>query len=763
MAQQNMFQQYANQQAEQELKQQAEPNMFEQFSSQNIQNTMDVSQIEQDGWYEDPVMAARMVLDGMTLGWSDEAIASIGATYATMTDDNVSYNNVYNEIHNELKAEEAAYREANPIASTTLNIAGGFLSPVNFVAPGYAGLSAAGKTAYTVGRGVVEGAVGGAGTAGEGARLEGASWGALYGGGTSAFMSGGGAIFNGVTSRKVTQELGQGDDFVPLTLASEASNTVEAGIGSFYRDVVGSAYGGTGIIAKQEDKIVNPAKVRANVATEKFEKAKRNAEEAINLAQTEAKRVTDDLRTEFKVRQSELTEEGVITRQGLDDTFKRTKEQATLSATREADQLTKEAEEAFRVKAYASAMPDGAKAGDIDDILTSSTGNEAMLKLDELWQGVGFSMLKNRSFRINPKTVRSQIEARLADDPVTAALNKAEVTRILDNSIDFLAQKTVKGGRIDGEDLSAIRSRLGQIAATKSDGGGESAILQSVYREMQDVLNSTVKKQLSGKALKQFEQHTEAWKAQSVLRTAVNSASDAGSLGNFAGKQWVSAIGKNSARDLRQGKGPLRSDADNLVILGNKRDAQIQDSANVLVAKAEKHKIKQIRKEQGRINAEKRALTKQLNDDIKASNSKIEVTRRREMHKRKVDQLDQEAQRLNETVATLSSQQTSREPSIFKRIAATGVLSGGYAGVDLLTGTAMSRLMATQGFQRFVAGQTKAQKVGQQVSSKMQQQAPMGSGQSIGNIVQQTMARTAAQQQQTDQDIERLRRQGLLR
>jgi hypothetical protein len=759
----NMFQQFANQQTEQTAQQQQRPNMFESFAPQNIQNTQAAEQIQEEGWYEDPVMAARMVLDGMTLGWSDEAIAAIGATYTSMTDENASYSSAYDSIHNELKAEEAAYREANPYASVALNVAGGFISPVNFVAPGYAGLSAGGKAAYTVGRGVVEGAVGGAGAAGEGNRLEGAGWGAVYGGGTSAFMSTGGAIFNSVTSRKVTQELGKGDDFVPLTLAADAGNTTEAAIGSFYRDVVGSAYGGNGVIAKQEDKIINPALVRASVATEKFQKASRNADEAIKLAQSRAKEVVNDLRTDFKIRQNELGEEAVIGRQAIGDTFERTKEQATLAATREADALTKQAEEAFRVKAYMDAMPNGARAGDIDEILTSQTANEAMMKLDNLWSDVGFGMLKNRQFRVNPVEIRKQLQAKIASDPITASLGKAEVTRVLDNAVDFLAQSTKKGGWIEGEDLSAIRSRLGQIAGMKSDAGGESAVLQTVFREMQDVLNGTVKKQLSGKALKEFEQHTKAWKSQSILRDAVAKASEAGKRGAFTGKEWVSAIGKNSARDLRQGTGPLRQDADNLVSLGAKRDAQIRASAESLVAKAEKHKVRQIRKEQARINQEKRRLTKQLNEDIKKADNKLEVTRRRELHSRNIADLEKRAEDLNNVVASLKTQQTSRDPSIFKRIAATGVLSGTYAGADLVTGTIMSRLMSTQTFQRVVAGQTGIQTLGQRAVSAMQQQAPRSGGQSIGNVVQQTMARTAAQQQQTDYDIERLRRQGLLR
>ena len=759
----NMFQQYANQQALEKQAQQESTNMFEAFLDENIQDTQSVEQIEQEGWYEDPVMAARMVLDGATLGWSDEAIAALGATYTVMTDDTATYSTAYDNIHQELKLEEAAYREANPIAATALNVAGGFVSPVNFVAPGYASLSAGGRTAYTIGRGVVEGAVGGAGVAGEGERLSGAGWGAVYGGGASSFMSAGGAIFNGVTSRKVTQELGKGDEFVPLTLATNAGDTTESAIGSFYRDVVGSAYGGNGIIAKQEDRIINPATVRANVATEKFSKAKRNADEAIKLAESRAKKGIDELRTDYKLAQSELSETGTIARQELGDTFTRTKDEALLAATREADQLTKEAEEAFRVKAYMNAIPDGVKAGDVDGILTAKTANEAMLQLDNLWTDVGFQMLKNRQFRINPGSVRKQIEARLASDPVTGALGKSEITRVLDNAVSFLEQNTKKGGWMEGEALSAIRSRLGQFASMKSDAGGESAVLQSVYREMQDVLNNSVKKQLSGKALKEFEQHTKAWKSQGILRDAVSRASEAGKRGAFTGKEWVSSIGKNSARDLRQGGGPLRQEADDLVSLGAKRDEQIKETANSLVNRAEKQKIKNIRKEQGRINAEKRRLTQQLNEDIQKSTNKVEVARRREMHTRNVADLEKRSEDLNAVVKTLQSQQTSRDPSIFKRIAATGVLSGTYAGADLLTGTAMSRLMSTQSFQRFVAGQTRGQQVGQRVTDMMQQRAPYGSGQSLGTVVQQTMARSAAQAQQNDNDIENLRRQGLLR
>lgn len=705
-------------------------NRFEQLERQDPAE----QRLNEGDWYDDPVMAGRMIIDGVMLGWSDELASHAGAAIAMINNnENISYNDAYNDIYGELKANEAAYREKYPVAATALNIAGGIASPVNWIAPGAGAVtSTVGRIGYQAARGGIEGAVAGAGAAGEGNRVEGAALGGVFGAGTGMVLQGGGWLFDKSTSRKVAQELQTTNpitgetDFVPLTLATNTGNEGEEMIHSLYKDLVGSAWGGSGKLAQQEDVILNTASRKATIAKEALDKAKRNAKDQANFVTVKTKQATAEARRETADTIKTIRAGVLDTKENLDEAFKATKIGSSVQATKEFDTVVKEAEEAFRVKAFTDAMPSGATSDDIDEILTSNTPNLAMKRLDNLWNTRGFEMLKNRKFQVNPKQVTLQIRQKLKDDPLFASLGKSETDRITNQVSEYLAERTRKGW-IDGEDLSAIRSRLGQYASQRSDVGGESAVMQSVFREMQDVLNGTVKKQLSGKALKQFEEHTAQWKSQTVLRSAVNNASrKAGSQGRFTPDDWVSAIGKNSPRDLRQGTGPLRQDADEVAILMGRRDEAIKQTAENVVSKADAQRraaTKQSRKQA--LDAIKREQD-ELAKFERSAQSKQDILIRRAESKARVGELQNTVNQLDSALSSLTSSATGRNVGLFRRLAAGGVLGAGYQVGNLFTGTAMSRVMATPAFQRAVAGQTGIQKSGQELIQAQ--------GQNIANI-----------------------------
>ena len=731
-------------------------NRFEELEKQDPVE----QRLAEGDWYDDPVMAGRMIIDGVMLGWSDELASHAGAAIAMINnEENTSYEAAYDNIYGEMKAEEAAYRQQYPMASTTLNIAGGIISPVNWIAPG-SGLAATtttvGRLGYQAARGGIEGAIGGAGSAGEGQRAEGAALGSAFGFSTGFVLQGGGWLFDKSTSRKLAQELETANpltgetDFIPLTLAANPGSAGEEMIHSLYKDLVGSAWGGSGKIAQQEDVIINAASRKATVAQDALDKAKRNAKEQSNFVTIKTKQATSEARRETADTIKTIRAGVLDTKENLDEAFKATKVAGSAQATKEFDTVVKETEEAFRVKALADSMPSGATGDDIDLILTSATPNLAMKRLDDLWVERGFEMLKNRKFQINPKQVTLQIRQKLKDDPMFASLGKSETNRITDQVSDYLAERTSKGW-IDGEDLSAIRSRLGQYASQRSDVGGESAVLQSVFREMQDVLNGAVKKQLSGKALKQFEEHTTQWKSQTVLRTAVNNASrKAGSQGRFTPDDWVSAIGKNSPKDLRQGTGPLRKDADDVAILMGSRDEAITKTAENVILKADSVRRSATKK------ARNEALTaiKREQDDLakleRTAQSKQDVLIRRAESKARVAELKNQVNQLDTALASLTSSATGRNVGLFRRLAAGGVLGAGYQIGNLATGTVMSRMMSTQSFQKAVAGQTGVQKAGQ---SLIQSQ-----GQNIANM-STGLAAMAGQQAAAEDTLKYLREQ----
>lgn len=100
------------------------------------------TEIASGSWYEDPIMASRAFLDGVTFGFSDEIGAGMAAGFAKVTGaaGDSSYTDVYKTMVQGLEDERSAYESENLGASIGLNVAGAIAT---------APLSIAAKTATT--------------------------------------------------------------------------------------------------------------------------------------------------------------------------------------------------------------------------------------------------------------------------------------------------------------------------------------------------------------------------------------------------------------------------------------------------------------------------------------------------------------------------------------------------------------------------------------------------------------------------------------
>ena len=87
------------------------------------EQSADAYKIQSGSWMDDPLVASRMVLDGITLGWGNEALAGISAAANTLQGGD--YSESYNNTFNQLVKEEQEYRGQYPAASLTLNLVGG--------------------------------------------------------------------------------------------------------------------------------------------------------------------------------------------------------------------------------------------------------------------------------------------------------------------------------------------------------------------------------------------------------------------------------------------------------------------------------------------------------------------------------------------------------------------------------------------------------------------------------------------------------------
>ena len=446
------------------------------------------------------------------------------------------------------------------------------------------------------------------------------------------------------------------------------------------------------------EELRNPIAQRLTNAKAAYDKSVKNSTDAvkqvkINMAKTKADKleVIKDLKSDAKFLAT--GEQDLIK-----ESFKGSKDQALLNATKQIDESVSAAERAFRGQAVLKSIPEGQADDVIDDILSSKTPNIAMQKLDDIWVRDGFSMLKERKFQINATSVGTEIKARLKND--FAAMDKASFKKLTDDVTAFLGERTQKGW-IDGEDLSAIRSRLGMLANAKNDAGGIAATEQAIFKTMQDVLNKRVKDQLSGKALTAFESHTSQWKAHSTLRGAVNSASKrAGAQGEFSADDWVSSIAKQSSRDARQGSGVLRAEADNVAILGKERDKAITDSANLVVSRLEKQKIDSLTSVMNKTKIEIRRLEQQAST-IRGTTGETSAMRKA-TNAREIASRKQKVRDLEGSLATLKNASVAENATTFTRLAATVALGLG----NIFTGAAIGGGSSSQGVQRIVAGQT---------------------------------------------------------
>ena len=242
--------------------------------------------------------------------------------------------------------------------------------------------------------------------------------------------------------------------------------------------------------------------------------------------------------------------------------------------------------------------------------------------------------------------------------------------------------------------------------------------MQGLYRTIQDVLDTNMKKQLSGKRLDAFEGDVASWASQTVLRDAVTRASTkAGRQGRFTPDEWIAAIKKNSPQQARRGKGPLRAEAEQLAALTAKQEGSIISNADKLANKLAARRGNELKRVKNKAVAERAALAKEslkLKKNLRNNPNNAELLAQ---NMKKQDELKEAITVGSKELDTISKLRTSDTPSWFQQLAAsaviggaTGFSSGVQGGATAIAGTVgASRLLASPASQKIVAGQTAAQ------------------------------------------------------
>lgn len=710
---------------------------------EDTDKTEEQAEVESGEWLEtDNFSTAMAFMQGVSLGWYDEYRVGITALAESAFGDE-TYQQAYGRNRAEYDTLSKSFEKRQPVAAIGAEIAGSVVSPISKL-----------KTASTIGslvaRGAAEGAVYGAGKA-EGIKeipkkaTEGAAFGAVG----SGIIGAGGWLLK----RKVAAPLETDGVFTPITLAAQKDNPSEALLQSFYRDVVGPSFGGKGIIRGQEEVIVAPLVLKQAQRKKKLKNFIRASKAEAAEASAQLKRAVADIKETSKIKAADVKAQEEISKEVIGGKYDKFLGRDGDIISRKTEQLKRNVEnnnDMLRLAAFENSLPTGAKKLDVANVLDSSTPNVAMHRLEKLWQKEGFRSIKDISFRMKPQELLTQIEKRVSEDTTLSLLaGRSSVRSLIEDGLSTLnAKRNPKTGRVKGEDLSAIRNSFGMAASKMSDEGGQAALMQGLYREIQSVLDENMKKQLSGKRLSSFEADLTGWASQSVLRDAVTKASTkAGRQGRFTPDEWITAIKANSPRQARRGEGPLREEAEQIAALTAKQEEAVITTANTLAKKLSSRRENEIKRVRNKAIAEKTAITKETANLERNLRNNPESAERIAANMKRQDELKDAVEVSEQELAAIAETRTSKTPSWFQQMAASGIIGaltgvsgfttgGGLtaagAGLTGIAGTVgTARGLSTPSVQKFLAGQTGFQQATQR---GLQKEIPMTGMQAVDVI-----------------------------
>lgn len=687
--------------------------LFSEFSPQvEAQDELE-GDISKGEWTSrDSLNGARMFLQGMTSGFSDEIGLGVAALAASLTTGN-NIQDIYRDMKQEYQREEEQFKEENPALSTALEVGGALASPITYVG------GAPTTVTRLAARGAVEGGLYGAGTSASTDEMltditRGAVGGALVGGTLGSL----GWMFNKATSRKIQTALESSDGgFTPITLAADKQKGgTESLLHTLYKDVVGPSFGAKGIIRAQEEEVIAPLVLKQERRNALLKQIQGRSKQAINTAKVELKNSIDNVGQQTQSAKKAIEQEAKVAEQTVKNKYENFlgKDGVVMSrAAKEIDDTIETANSAFRLAAFDSSLPANIPKTQLQGIFDAPNPNVAMQRLDEAWNEFGFQSLKNRSFRINPTNLQNEMLKKIQKDPTyeLLATSKGEIRAALGNALNFVESKTRKGGYIDGNDLTTIRNSLGTAAAAKSDAGGNQALLQSLYRDVQSSIDDIMEKQLSGKGLAQFKADRAAWKSNTILRDSVTATSrETGKYGKFTPDNWLSSIAKNSARDARRGGGPLRTEAEAFAKQARDGQEAIQQSAKKLETKIAARQQREIARSRKMASDE---ITK-LEEGLAKSKARLRYDSSEAIQiaekQRRIDFLKSEISKADQNLKILNKMRVNESPSWFHSLAATGTLGGALGlfgrGAGLIAGGAgLGNFLAKPSVQKVMAGQ----------------------------------------------------------
>lgn len=576
---------------------------------------------------------------------------------------------------------------------------------------------------------------------------------AFLGGTFSAGLTGIGMGVNKALQSNVAQQLGTGKDFVSLAFTDHMLAPV-------YRHLVSKAFGAKSLMEQQARNItaripnLDALKQRGEDllknAQIRLEQSKRiitsERDEAIERARLLSDDIKDDLTANGRIKDIELDEVSSSRIDGLKNTRDLELDNIKANAVKEADEAVNALESAFRSKVFANSLPAAARPTLFDDIQTLSP-QDALKELDAAWKTFGFQKSKNARIRVSSDAITKEIskiikkapERTILEGPqginIAARVN-AYVGEVLNKALDG-----ERSGFVSGQTLVDMRSNIGRLLNTFSE---DRYTVKEVVDPIQTYIDDLILSRLtSKKARNEFIEDREIWRVKSTLEDAANIAVKKQSA--FSADDWIGANSRQSKRLATRGKGIYQDEAQKIKNIAAQRDEQIKSVALDTSKTIKKNVYKAISEERSRLSRAKVNAAKQLRKEKKDAAKKYENSRKTSNDKAELDiklaeaktkydnnisEIQSQIEKISasEKVVKEAVQAVSREPTIFESLFANsmlltsvgaGIVTGGGFGAGIaVSGAGLARGLASENFQRMLAGQTGFQQVGSTMADR---------------------------------------------
>jgi hypothetical protein len=700
----------------QELKEQMEEELKQ--SSQSREEL----EVEETAWSsEDSLAAAQRFFSSAALGWGDELGLWTAAAIASQTTD-TPIKEVYAEMRKTYDAEQEEFKRRQGGVATAVDVAGALASPATYVATPLAVAGRIGQTGSLAARAAAEGAAYGAGEAEEGQRLEGAQTGAIGGlVGAGVVKAGTTLVGKGadiVSKRRVEGDLVDADgDFVPITLAASDPKGVEGFIHTFYRDIVGPSFGAKGVIREQEDVIIG----KAEKAVEAQKAFSQKLDEGVKVKEQQIKQQLKDAETaireegkNLKAAKKDQTGDKIVPLQTKLQALKTGKaEEIVAKAASETRKVLDTRRLNFRNETFINSFPEGATVKDVENVLRIEDIGSRARALDNLWNNKGYSMIKNKTFRFKSGELEKNLETALQSDSYFR-VNTVDIPAVM--KVFGLAVEDVKffkdpSGRVKGDLVSSLRSRIGTLANQAADPQNRRALYT-----LQDEIDKIMKSQLTAAQKNAFEKESGKWKTTVVLREAIENAQvDPKKRGYFDEADWIKEVSKNNRWDSRYGTGPLNQTARTLEANLRQAEKSVAKRATNLAKTKARLVEKEIKEHRNKLAANLARIDSTLASKKAALSRNPQLAAEIASDISAKNKATAEIAQLDKNLTDLTRLRASPNPSWFYTLAATGMLAGfttgGQLGALTAAGVAVGagRVLATPQAQRVVAGQTPTQ------------------------------------------------------